>query len=246
MYKHLATVATILTGLLVFQSSAEARHHRKQHYVRAISNPGFHPDCNVTMPCAGAPAPVYAATTGPLQPKLYSLTAKGKKRYPHQANLDIVGTKPYLNPAKAARAVGRAIIGATGLVPTLASKVAELTSNCNCRVVSGVRHTNIAGTRIPSLHNYGQAVDIAGDYGCIRSRLAGWPGGYSVDNVRMRHIHISYAPDSGREMGARFVHGGGWGKRRYARHRGGRHYAVHRHHNQYVSARRARHANAAQ
>lgn len=214
----------VLALLISSQADARPRHHR------ALAT-GFSPECNVTMPCVGAPLPSYASSTGGLQPRLYSLTERGKKRYPEQASIDIFGNGSYLNPAKAARAVGRAVIGATGLVPTLANKVSEITSSCRANIVSGVRHTNIAGTRVPSLHNYGEAVDISGDYGCIRGHLAGWPGGYSVDNERMRHIHISYSPETGREMGARFVHGG---HRRYARHR----------HIHYAHVRRHRYASA--
>lgn len=93
-----------------------------------------------------------------------------------------------------------------GLVAPLAWKAREITSACGSRIISAVRHTRIAGTRRISLHSYGEAVDIAGNPSCIYAHLNGWPGGYSIDYGRVRHVHISYEP-SGREWGARFRHG---------------------------------------
>jgi hypothetical protein len=90
---------------------------------------------------------------------------------------------------------------------TLAGKVDELKSVCGARVVSGIRHTMIAGTRRLSLHATGNAVDMAGDSACIYRNLIGWPGGYSTDYTRMRHVHISLDVAGGREMGLRFRHG---------------------------------------
>ena len=104
-----------------------------------------------------------------------------------------------------------------GLVGTLAAKVSEIVSSCGSKVISGVRHTPIAGTRHMSLHATGKAVDVTGNPSCIYSALSGWPGGYSTDYGRMGHVHISYDPDGGREMGLKFRHGG---HRRHA----GRHY----------------------
>jgi hypothetical protein len=63
----------------------------------------------------------------------------------------------------------------------------------------------VKGTRLISLHASGRAVDISGNPKCIYRALAGWPGGYSTDYARIRHVHISYAP-GGREWGARFAH----------------------------------------
>lgn len=68
----------------------------------------------------------------------------------------------------------------------------------------GVRHTRVAGTRRMSLHASGLAVDMAGNPGCIYARLRGWPGGYSTDYARVRHVHIS--GPGGREDGLRFAH----------------------------------------
>lgn len=93
----------------------------------------------------------------------------------------------------------------SGVVAPLAAKAVEIVKECGARVVSGVRRTFIAGTRQMSLHASGRAVDMVGNYGCIYARLAGWPGGYSVDAKRVRHVHISWSP-GGREWGTRFVH----------------------------------------
>jgi hypothetical protein len=95
----------------------------------------------------------------------------------------------------------------TSLTTTLAGKVSEIRSVCGARVVSAVRHTMIAGTRRLSLHASGKAVDMAGDSACIYRQLAGWPGGYTTDYSRVRHVHISLDIAGGREMGLRFRHG---------------------------------------
>jgi hypothetical protein len=93
-----------------------------------------------------------------------------------------------------------------GLVAPLASKLASIQAACpGTVVISALRHTRIAGTRVMSLHATGQAVDVRGPYRCIYAQLANWSGGYSTDAGRVRHIHISYG---GREAGLRFAHGG--------------------------------------
>lgn len=95
-----------------------------------------------------------------------------------------------------------------GIVPGLASKVAQIQASCpGANVISTVRHTRIAGTRRLSLHATGEAVDMRGNPSCIYSQLRDWPGGYSTDYGRARHVHISLS-SSGREMGLRFAHGG--------------------------------------
>jgi hypothetical protein len=114
-----------------------------------------------------------------------------------------------------------------GIVAPLATKVSEIRSACGSKVISGVRHTKVAGTRRMSLHASGKAVDLQGNPSCMYSMLHGWAGGYSVDYARVRHLHLSYDPDGGREMGVHFVHGGGHRRHRYA----------HRHHHRYASAR---------
>jgi hypothetical protein len=109
-------------------------------------------------------------------------------------------------PMRLARTRAPAGASLGGIVAPLAAKAAEIVSGCGSRVVSGVRHTLIAGTRTLSLHASGRAVDVAGNPSCIYRHLAGWPGGYSTDYGRVRHVHISYG---GREDGLRFAHGGG-------------------------------------
>ena len=90
-----------------------------------------------------------------------------------------------------------------GVAPELAAKAREIVSACGSRVISGVRHTRVAGTRRMSLHASGRAVDMAGNPSCIYARLRGWPGGVSTDYGRVRHVHFSLG---GREDGMRFAH----------------------------------------
>lgn len=105
-----------------------------------------------------------------------------------------------------------------GIVAPLAVKAREIVAACGSKVISGIRHTRIAGTggRL-SLHASGRAVDIKGSPACIYSHLHGWPGGYSTDYGRVQHVHISYAP-GGPEWGVRFAHYRG-GKRHRHKHR---------------------------
>lgn len=104
----------------------------------------------------------------------------------------------------------------SGVVPALAAKVASIQAACaGTTILSTVRHTRIFGTRVMSLHAQGKAVDVAGNYSCIYAQLQGWPGGYSTDSGRVRHVHISLDDGGGREMGLRFVHGGA---RKWSRH----------------------------
>ncbi len=103
------------------------------------------------------------------------------------------------------------------LTPALARKVNEIVADCGSRVISGYRPgARIAGTGHASLHSRypSEAADLAGNPSCIYRHLHGWPGGYSVDYGRMKHVHISLAHDR-RERGARFNHYGG---HRYAAH----------------------------
>lgn len=99
-------------------------------------------------------------------------------------------------------------IALTGVVPPLAAKAREIVGTCGSRVISAVRHTFVAGTRLISLHASGRAVDVAGNPGCIYALLHGWPGGVSIDYGRVRHVHVSYDPVGRREWHARFAHGG--------------------------------------
>lgn len=108
-----------------------------------------------------------------------------------------------------------------GVVAPLASKAREIVAACGSKVISGVRHTYVAGTggRL-SLHASGRAVDIKGNPGCIYSMLHGWPGGYSTDYARpsIQHVHISYAPH-GPEWGKRFAHYRGGHRHKHSHHR---------------------------
>ena len=105
-----------------------------------------------------------------------------------------------------------------GVRPELAALARDLAASCGSRGISGYRHTHVAGTRRWSLHAFGKAIDVAGNPTCVYSHLRSWPGGVSIDYGRVQHVHISYDPESGREMGIRFAH---YGHRRYA-HRHGR------------------------
>lgn len=105
-----------------------------------------------------------------------------------------------------ARRVLRSESRLAGVYAPLAAKAREIEEACGSRVISGVRHTRIAGSRRWSLHASGRAVDMQGNPGCIYVHLRGWPGGYSTDYGRVRHVHISLG---GREDGIRFAHRGG-------------------------------------
>jgi len=95
-----------------------------------------------------------------------------------------------------------------GIVEPLAEKTRQIVQACSSHVISAVRHTFIKHTKRISLHAYGKAVDLQGNPSCMYSLLHAWPGGYSTDYQRVKHIHLSYDPQSRREWGARFVHGG--------------------------------------
>jgi hypothetical protein len=131
-----------------------------------------------------------------------------------------------------AREIGRALPKGrplTGIVKPLAAKVMQIASACpGTVVISTIRHGAVVrGSGRPSLHRYGKAVDISGPYRCIYLALRGFPGGYSTDAHRVRHVHISFDP-KGREWGRRFAHcRPGKRRTRYARH----------HHKHYASAR---------
>ena len=122
-----------------------------------------------------------------------------------------------------------------GVSGQLAAKAQEIASVCGSSVISGYRHTRVAGTNRMSLHASGRAVDMRGNPSCIYAQLRDWPGGYSTDYGRVQHVHISLG---GREDGLRFAHGGGR-HRHYAglRHgRGHRHHYAHRSFRQYARA----------
>jgi hypothetical protein len=118
-------------------------------------------------------------------------------RYPHLRMPEATATARGWPQAKSA--------GLSGVVAPLAAKVSDIVSRCGARVISGVRHSYVAGTRLISLHASGRAVDIGGNPRCIYPHLVDWPGGVSTDYARVKHVHVSYAP-GGREWGARFAH----------------------------------------
>jgi len=117
-------------------------------------------------------------------------------RYPHLREPEAHAT---------ARAWSKGGTNLSGIVAPLAAKAREIVSACGSRVISGVRHSYVKGTRLISLHASGRAVDMQGNPRCIYRALAKWPGGVSTDYARVRHVHVSYAP-GGREWGARFAH----------------------------------------
>jgi hypothetical protein len=86
---------------------------------------------------------------------------------------------------------------------SLGGIVSTLQAKCGAKVISGFR----AGAVIPgggqSCHATGQAVDMVGNYACMYSVLRSWPGGYTLDLGRCKHIHISSCR---REWGMRFNH----------------------------------------
>lgn len=97
----------------------------------------------------------------------------------------------------------------SGFVQPLAVKVAEIRSACGSAIISGTRHTMVAGTDHLSLHASGRAADLRGNPRCIYLHLRGWTargGGYSTDYSAVQHVHVSYG---GREAGITFRHGGG-------------------------------------
>lgn len=108
-----------------------------------------------------------------------------------------------------------------GVVAPLAAKARQIVADCGSKVISGVRHTYVAGTggRL-SLHASGRAVDVTDNPGCIYGHLRGWPGGYSTDyHARgIKHVHISFAPH-GPEWGKRFAHYRGSHRHRHRHHR---------------------------
>lgn len=107
-------------------------------------------------------------------------------------------------------------VSLNGVHHELRSKVESILQACpGSKVISAIRHTRIRGTRHISLHASGRAVDMTGNAGCLYTQLKDWPGGYSTDYARMKHVHISIG---GPEHGLRFAHGRGGPKgKRYAK-----------------------------
>jgi len=94
------------------------------------------------------------------------------------------------------------------VTPVLAAKVREINAACGSRVISAYRPgARVRGNGRLSLHAHypSRAVDLQGNPKCIYARLRRWPGGVSTDYGRVRHVHISYAPNSS-EWKMRFAH----------------------------------------
>lgn len=162
----------------------------------------FHPDCNITMPCIGAPPPAYLGSPKVSRRETRQI-ARAQRSWVQNAKFG----GPMLPPETQKSFLARQPV--SGLVAPLADKLASIQSACPGTVaISGVRHTRVRGTNRWSLHTQGKAVDVRGDYRCIFAQLHGWPGGYSIDPGRVRHVHFSYDADGGREWGVRFAHGG--------------------------------------
>jgi len=103
--------------------------------------------------------------------------------------------------------------GLSGYPSPLVAKAHQLERACGSRIISAFRpHARIAGSGHVSNHALKKAVDMAGNPRCIYAHLKGWPGGYSIDYGRVRHVHISY--NKNKEWGVRFAH---YSNRRYAR-----------------------------
>lgn len=211
---RIAFAAAIAAGLMMLAADPAAARHRRPASSPICANP------DVMRPCQVGPALVRRAAVA-------HRSLKRIRRH-HGASLSRAHRRASLGHRRASRSaratpglVRRASAGDRGLVPALSAKVGEILSACSSRVVSGVRRTMIAGTRRISLHASGRAADLAGDPSCIYAHLAGWRGGYSVDYARVRHVHVSWDPEGGREMGLRFRHGGGHIRHaRHHRHRG--------------------------
>lgn len=87
---------------------------------------------------------------------------------------------------------------------SLNSIIYSLQRECGAKIGPRVVAKNVAGTRMRSCHATGEAVDVTGNYACIYRVLRGWPGGYTTDAGRCKHVHVSSCR---REWGLRFKHG---------------------------------------
>lgn len=165
----------------------------------AIAGSRLHPDCNVLWPCA-VPNSGRTHLTHDAHNRRDARQVARAQRF----NRTELGG-PLLPPETQRSFLDKR----SSLVAPLADKLASIQSACPGTVaISGVRHTKVRGTNRWSLHTQGKAVDVRGDYRCIFAQLQGWPGGYSIDPGRVRHVHVSYDADGGREWGVRFAHGG--------------------------------------
>jgi hypothetical protein len=194
-FVRVSVLACVLLPLLPFAGA----HARPRAPVLA-------PECNVSMSCD-------TRWTEDARPSRSERKALRRQRSapPREALAYAPPTAPVEREAPAGRTVS-----VTGIVPALAAKVAQIQSSCpGAHVISGLRHTRIRGSGRMSLHATGEAVDMRGNPSCVYAQLRDWPGGYSTDYGRVKHVHISLA-SNGREAGLRFAHGGG---RHHHRHR---------------------------
>lgn len=86
---------------------------------------------------------------------------------------------------------------------SLGGIVSQLQSKCGAKVISSLRPGSKTPFGVASCHSTGQAVDMTGNYACMFSVLRSWPGGYTTDPGRCKHIHISSCK---MEWGMRFKH----------------------------------------
>jgi hypothetical protein len=175
---------------------AAATASRRHHHGRSASHRHFRGYASAHRHRAAALAQGYRA---------YAYAPAGA---PGVSSVPAVQARPMV----AARRADGARVG--GLVAPLAEKVAQIAAACGTQVISGVRHTHVAGTGRMSLHASGQAADLRGNPGCVYRMLQGWAGGYSTDYGRVHHVHLSWG---GREQGLRFAHGGGGHRHAHAR-----------------------------
>jgi len=96
------------------------------------------------------------------------------------------------------------LVGTTAEAKSLNGIIFSLQRECGAKIGPRVVQKNVAGTRMRSCHATGEAVDVTGNYSCIYRVLRGWPGGYTTDAGRCKHVHISSCR---REWGLRFKHG---------------------------------------
>lgn len=179
----------------------------------SVLAPVLAPECNVSMSCE---APV---SQRPAEPTSVRTSGRRFRIEADQAPLvrEALAYAPADDIPLARESRNVRGLSTGGIVPALAAKAAQISAACpGAHVISAVRHTRIRGTRRMSLHATGEAVDMRGNPSCIYAQLRGWPGGYSTDYGRAKHVHISLS-SSGREMGLRFAHGGGRGKHHHHR-----------------------------
>jgi hypothetical protein len=209
------TLSLALVAMLAISSSADARQRRhhsshKTPHHRSITDVNRATDNFSSAQCGFFCGFEQSASIAPTK-----ATRRAERRASRRS-------------ARRERSSESRSVSASGIVGPLAAKVSQIKSACGSTVISGVRHTRVAGSGRMSLHASGKAVDMRGNPSCIYGQLAGWSGGYSTDYGRMQHIHISYDASGGREMGLRFAHGGG---RHHSRHR----YARRHRHSRYAN-----------